>query len=187
MPKPPKPVTRPRLRRQIDHYLDRYATTEAHLRRLFRRRIQRAAAHHGSDPAEGEAWLEEEIRRVVRLGIVNDAQFATDRARTLVRRGNGPRQVRSKLVAKGVATELVEAALAAVAEELGDPTRIAAFRFARRRKLGPFTAGGPPEDRDVQQRQLGKLARAGFGYDVARAIIESPTIEGLEEWAGGDA
>jgi len=182
--RPPKKTTPARLRRQVAHYLERYATTEAHLRRLFRRRIHRAATHHGDDPAEGEAMLDAEIERVVRLGLVDDVLYATDRARRLVRQGNGPRKVRAKLAAKGVPSGLVDQALDAVADELGDPARTAVVRYARRRRLGPYASGGP-HDVDERRKQLAKLARAGFSYDVARRVVDSEGVEELEAWATG--
>jgi len=180
--RPPKRITPARLRRMVAHYLDRYATTEAHLRRLFQRRIRRAAAHHDDDPAEGERLLEDEIRRVVRLGLVDDAQFAVDRGRRLLRRGNGPRQVRAKLRAKGVSAQCIDEAMERLTEELGDPAHHALLRYARRRRLGPFGPHPDPASRppEISKRQLGKLARAGFSYDQARRVLDAASVDELE-------
>jgi regulatory protein len=170
-------MTEARLRRIIGYYLERYVTTTTHLKRLMRRKIAKACAHHGDDPAEAHAWLDAEVERLVSVGVLNDLAYARDRARTLVRRGNGPAKVRAKLAAKGLPAELIDDALASAAEELGDPTWRAALVFARKRRLGPF---GPPVDRDGRRKQLAKLGRGGFPYDVAQRVLELDE-QGAEE------
>lgn len=49
---------------------------------------------------------------------------------------------------------------------------IALPRYARRRRLGPFTRD-PSTRRDHRQEHLAALGRRGFGYDVARRVIDA--------------
>jgi regulatory protein len=50
--------------------------------------------------------------------------------------------------------------------------------LARRRRLGPYR---PEADREARrEKDLAALARAGFGYDIARTVIEASDIEALE-------
>lgn len=168
--RPPKRMTHARLRRVLAHYLERYSTTSSHARRLMRQRIRRAAEHHGEDPAVAEGWLDAEIARMQELGVIDDAAYARDRARSLVRRGNGPRLVRSKLAAKGVPSDLIDAALQEMVEEVGDPAWAAALTYARKRRLGPWSRG--ELDWELRTKQLAKLARAGFSYEMARRVLD---------------
>ncbi len=57
----------------------------------------------------------------------------------------------------------------------------AAARYARRR-LGPFRAA--PEREGHRQRDLAALARAGFGYSVARRIIAAESPADVEAGIG---
>ena len=58
--------------------------------------------------------------------------------------------------------------------------RRAAVTLAARRRLGPW---GAAVDRDVRQKQLAAMLRAGHGFEAARAVIDAPTIIAAEQWA----
>ena len=169
-PKPPARITDRYLRWMTDRYLSRYTTTRSHLRRLMLQRVQRSAAHHGDDLEPLTELVDGELDRLERLGLINDGLFARDRARALHRRGNSARAIRAKLGAKGLRGEVVDDALAALAEEHEDPEWVAACKWARKRRIGPWSRS--PVDRELKQKQLARFGRAGFGYDVARRVLE---------------
>ena len=148
-------------------YLERHATSTAHLRSLLLQRVRRSAEAHGTDPAEGQALVEAELERLERLGLLNDARYAEDKARSLRRRGASTRKVRATLQEKGVAE--------APASEEADPDWLAARVWARRRRIGPWRTG--PVDAEVRKKELAKLARAGFSFDVARRVVDSEDQE----------
>ena len=50
----------------------------------------------------------------------------------------------------------------------------AALVLARKRRIGPFRQGGPP-DMAGRRQELGVLARAGFQQDVARRALSMDT------------
>ena len=58
------------------------------------------------------------------------------------------------------------------------PDRTAALRFIQRKRLGPYRLSSRQEYRD---RDLAALARAGFGYETARSVIDTENREILEE------
>ncbi len=156
-------------------YLARYAATEASLRRVLERRIdrwaRRAATLGDADTittqaAAARALVQDIVGHLVGAGAVNDAAFAESRARSLVRAGRSHRAVVAHLTAKGVTGEAARAALPDAAEtELA-----AALVLARRRRIGPFRAGGVP-DAAGRRRELAVLARAGFPQDIARRVL----------------
>ena len=172
MRKPPKRMTAERLIRITAHYLERYTTSSSHLRRLLYQRSDRAAAHHEEDPAVGRELVDAEVQRLIRVGILNDAAFARDKARSLVRRGNGTRLVQSKLRDKGIPSELIDQAMADVTAELGvDPQLVAVAKVARRKKIGPW---GPAQvSPDERWKNIQRLGRAGFSYDLAQRVVDA--------------
>jgi len=156
-------------------YLARYAATEAGLRRVLERRVDRwartTAATVDRDALaaqveQGKRVAREVAARLAAAGAVNDAIFAESRARSLARSGRSRQAVTAHLIAKGVDAAAARAALSADEEnELA-----AALVLARRKRIGPFRLGEPP-DQAARQRELAVLARAGFPQPLARKAL----------------
>ena len=167
-------------------YLGRYAATEAGLRRVLERRVdrwaRRALAEAGAaDDVAGQAGearriVREVVARLAAAGAVNDAAFAEGRTRTLIRAGRSHRIVAAHLAAKGVDSDTARSVLS----ENATSELAAALTLARRRRIGPFRTGARP-DRTEQQRELAILARAGFPQSVARQALAMPTDEAENE------
>jgi regulatory protein len=157
------------------NYLARYASTEAGLRRVLERRVERwarvAAGTADADVIAGQVSAAREairgvVSRLVAAGAVNDAAFAENRARSMARAGRSRRAAAAHLAAKGVDPETARAAL-----PVDDESELAAaLMLARRRRIGPFRSGDAP-DVAGYHRELAVLARAGFAQDVARRAL----------------
>ncbi len=156
-------------------YLARYAATEAGLRRVLERRIDRWArrAEAGGDretvadeAAAARAAVRDVVARLVAAGAVNDATYAEARARSLVRAGRSRRAASAHLTAKGVDAATAQSAL----PEDPQTELSAALVLARKRRIGPFRRGEAPDEAG-RRRELGVLARAGFAQDVAREAL----------------
>ena len=179
MRKAPRRITAAYLQRVTIHYLERYSSSRANLRRLLMRRVYRSAEHHGDAPEDGALLVDAELDRLQAIGLVNDGQYATDKARAMHRRGAGARKIRSALAVKGLPSDAVDRAIAALSEGGGDPELKAACTYARKRRVGPWRRA--EADRDQRQKELAKLARAGFAFDLARRVVEAPTVEALTD------
>jgi regulatory protein len=173
----PPAATPAYLERVAVWYLARFAATGPSLERVLMGRVTRSAHHHGTDAAEGTRAVRALIARFRDTGLLDDAAYAAARAHSLHRRGTPLRAIAAKLRAKGVGDEDIEAAIGALAESAGtgrgerQELDLAAGRaYARRRRLGPWrrTGHGPGQ----RERDLAALARAGFPYAVAKAIID---------------
>ena len=162
-------------------YLARYAATQAGLLRVLFRRIDRwARLAHGADAdgdvlaaqiAAAQAAARELVARLATAGAVNDAAFAESRARSLRRAGRSRRAIGAHLAAKGVGANVQRSVLP---EDAGDADLAAALVLARRRRIGPFRAGDPP-DQAGRHRELAIFARAGFPQSIAvRALDTEP-------------
>lgn len=157
------------------NYLARYASTEAGLRRVLERRVERwarmAAGAADADVIASQVSVAREairgvVTRLVAAGAVNDAEFAENRARSLVRAGRSRRAAAAHLAGKGVDPETARAVL-----PVDDESELAAaLVLARRRRIGPFRSGDAP-DVAGHRRELAMLARAGFPQDVARRVL----------------
>ena len=158
-------------------YLARYAATESALRRVLLRKIDRwvRAAEAGGADADAigaqadtaRATATAVVARLAAAGAVSDAAFAESRARSLARAGRSQRAIAAQLAAKGVDAATRRQALP---EDAVETELAAALVLARRRRIGPFRAGAPP-DMAGRQRELGMFARAGFSRDVAERAL----------------
>jgi regulatory protein len=146
------------LERAAARYIDRYAPNSQRLRAFLLRR------------GASEEQVAEVIAKVTRAGLVDDAAWAESKARRLIQRGVAPALTRQRLRQEGLDAR---DALAAVADEQGDPELIAARAYARRRRLGPWRA-----ERDDESRagDLARMGRAGFSYTVAVRVIDGEAL-----------
>ncbi|MCB8883255.1 RecX family transcriptional regulator [Acidisoma cellulosilytica] len=159
-------------------YTARYGGTAAALARALDRRIRRwADARLSVENADREginaqaAILRQQAAKLVAglaaSGAVNDQAFAEGRARRLRRAGRSRRAVLAHLAAKGV-----DAAQAGAAVPEDDAAELAAaLAFARRRRIGPFSATDEDLPPDEQNRVLAAFGRAGFSGATARRIL----------------
>jgi regulatory protein len=162
-------------------YLDRFDTSEANLRRVLARYVQRVADERGAAAASvGPELIEELVARYVESGVLSDARFAETLAGGLRRKGSSRAAILQRLRARGVDPEVADRALGQTDGEQRANAEIEAARaLVRRRRLGPFRP--EPERSAKRKRDLGVLARAGFDLDVARRALGG-TGDDEEEW-----
>jgi len=160
-------------------YLARYAATEAGLRRVLIRRIDRwTQAQPDRDTAApviaaARTAVDAVVANFVRAGVVSDASFAEGRAQTLLRTGRSRRAIQARLVAKGIAPEL---ARSAAGDDAGAELA-AALVLARRRRIGPYRASTPADAAAARRKEMGMLARAGFERQTAEQALDMEAEE----------
>lgn len=164
-PRPAGPApTVARLHEAALAHLARYGTTRAGLIRVLDRRIDRWVRAIGDAEPEVIVACKKAVRevasRLVASGVIDDATFAESRARSLTRAGRSRRAIAAHLGARGVDGALVQSAL----PEDPEAELAACLVWARRRRIGPFRR---PDAEPDPMREMGVLARAGFGHEIA--------------------
>lgn len=170
-----------RLREAALLHLARFAATEAGLRRVLERRVDRWARaaeaegqpreHTAAAAAAARAAAAEVAAAMVQAGAVDDAAFAESRARRLARTGRSRRAIAAHLATKGV-----DAGTAAAALPEGEEAELdAALAFCRRRRVGPFARAA--EDAEARRRAMAALARGGFAHGIARRALSMDPAE----------
>lgn len=148
------------LERLALRYVERYATSRGKLARYLDRKLyERGWGGEGAPPVASI------VDRMAALGYVDDAAFAAARAATLGRRGLGERRIKADLRAAGISDDDREEAEAVVEEQ----ALAAAFRYAQKRRIGPFAAVAP--DRVGREKALAAMLRAGHPIELARRIL----------------
>jgi regulatory protein len=136
--------------------LGRAMRTEAELRRLMRTRVE---------PGErGEAIINTVVARLKEYGYLDDAAFAETYAR--LRQENeklGQRSVRQKLAQKGVAAQVVNAAVEGRYQ--GTDEEALARQHLERKRIRK------PENEKETARVMRRLVAAGFSTSVIYKIL----------------
>jgi regulatory protein len=153
--------------------------TERDLRRLMKRR-----AAEGPD---GDRAIDSVVARLQQLNYLSDTRFAADYTR--LRKENekfGRRRVQQDLAAKGVASELVGAAVSAAYEGIDEAALVREY-IARKRMKQPGGAGVPREIRQKETaRTVGRLLRAGFSTNAVFKVLREWGVEVEEADLEGD-
>lgn len=172
--KPPKRITKPRLRNIAIAYVGRYGGSEKRLSEVLARRVERAHYVHGGDKDEHLGWVAETVASLVATRVLDEVMNARSAAMSLHLTGKPERVVRQRLRLKGYAQGSIAAGVERIREHVGDsddPDLVAACRYARRRGFGPYARPGrEPKERD---KQLAAMMRAGFPYRLADLIYKT--------------
>jgi regulatory protein len=163
-------------------YLARGAATADSVRKTLERRTSnwaRRAARSGrdaeavaADAAAARELIASIVDRLREVGLVNDATFAANRARSMSTSGRSRRAISAHLAQKGVdAATVREAVPHDATAEIG-----AAIAFARKKRIGPFSNVELAADRDArraaERKALGAMARAGFDWNVCERVLK---------------
>lgn len=144
-------------------YLQRFSATEKHLETVLLRQLENKKRKGDEVPDEAPLWVRETVEKCVALGLVNDRSFAESRLNTLRRQGRSTHYIKQHMAQKGVPKQII---LDLLQDNDPEDELQAARRFVERRRLGRDTS---PEGR---QKDLAKLVRAGFRYDMAKAVMD---------------
>jgi regulatory protein len=178
--KVPRKVTSKSLENAALYYLQRFSSSSENFRRVMIRRVKRSAQYHNTNFEEGAEIVDQLISRFVRIGLLDDLQFAQVRAASLRRRGLSERTIRAKLMERGFAVEVINESLELLKCDNEDPELTASIIFSRKRRLGPFREILDKRN-EFREKDMAKLARAGFSYHIAQKVIRAETLEELEE------
>lgn len=166
----PPPLDKEALRELALRYVGRFATSRARLLAYLSRKIKERG-WGGEDPADPAALAD----RFSDLKYVDDASYAVMKSASLARRGYGARRVAETLRADGIAEADREEADAQTEKE----GWIAAERFARRKRIGPYAQERP--DPKQREKWIAAFLRAGHSYATARRWTDAAPGEVPEQ------
>lgn len=166
------------------NYLGRYATSKYRLREVLGRFALRKLDKHDADKIA--AAIDATLKRCQTLGYLNDDAFAQNQARTQRQQGRSTLSIRQRLRQHRLDDTIIDAALDFADQYAANGELLAACRFARRRRIGPFDSRQHDDSKNHQavmqrqKRQLGSLARAGYNMAISRTIIGLKDIHSAE-------
>lgn len=190
LPRPEQTAPPKKLRKKISlsylensgaYYLERFPASIAQFRKVMEQKIYKSCKDH---PEQNEetclSLLDQVVEKFTKLGYLNDRSYATALLYSLEQRGLSRMRIQLTMRNKGLPAELIEETLP---EKSAALDRKAALRWAKKKRLGPFTLN----DRETnQQRSLASLARAGFSYDIAQWVTSLDQDTAIELLDNGD-
>lgn len=175
------PLTETKLRDLALHYAARFASTGARLEGYLLRKIRERGLAEDADGRTMEVDVPALVARLVELGYVDDDAYARMRVRDLGARGYGARRVEESLRHAGVGEGLRREHAPGEAA-----SRRAAALMARKKRLGPFGAGGegmdPLAQRKAHEKAVAAMLRAGHQYDHVKVILAATRPDAVEDW-----
>ena len=115
----------------------------------------------------GDAVITEAVARLVKLGVIDDTQFATEFINSRGRaHPQSVRRTRSELASRGVGKAAIDDAVAGIGEI--DELSLARAALAKRARSLP---ADKDERKKVRQRLATFLAGLGFGWDIVRQAL----------------
>lgn len=163
------------------YYLQRYASTEANLHRILNGKVLRAKQKGAVIPPEYPQWIDQAVKKCVKLGYINDRHYAESKITSMRREGRSMRFIRQSLYQKGIQRDLLDDLLQEMQfpeteDETGtDPELLAALRTIKRRSLmraDRLAQMDQDTRRDHYQKNLARLIRAGFSLQIAKEALD---------------
>jgi regulatory protein len=147
-------------------YLKRYSASAAHLKRVLLRKAGRVNRERG-ESVDAAPLVDALVAKLTAVGYLNDARLAEQRAGSMRRGGRSARMIRHRLQLAG---------LGAQAERAGnsEADEVAVWVLARKKRLGPFASPAVRQAR--RDKHLAALARAGFGFGLAKKVIDAREV-----------
>ena len=149
-----KKMTENRLKNIALFYLERYETSSGKLRQVLNKRLLKAAREQ-EIPPQAQGWIENIIEEMQRLGYINDTRYTQNAVERLCGAGKSRSFIRAKLKLAGISDEEIDQALSET-DEL-----TSARLMVQKKHLG-----------NDFKRDLARLARAGFSYEIAREALD---------------
>lgn len=171
----PNPQTNQKKRKKISasylenagaYYLQRFSASISQFRKVMERKITLSCRDHPEQDKENLACLlDDVVKKFEKLGYLNDENYARMLISSLENKGISLSRMTMTLQQKGIAPELIADVLP---QRTRDDDKLAALRWARKKRLGSFATR---ERENEKQKGLASLARAGFDYDVANWVM----------------
>lgn len=157
-------------------YVAQQEASAAGVGALLERKVRRRCTRTGESPEAALELIPRTVERLVECNYVNDLRFAEGALERRRRRGDSRAQIHARLRGKGVPQTLLDSLFAS---EKPSAEFVAAWRFAKRRRLGLFSSN-PAERIESRDRQLSAFSRAGFERELALQVVDANSIPELE-------
>ena len=143
-------------------YLSKYNSSKNNLLKVLKRKIFRLTAT-GIEKKKLINSLQNIIEKLEKNNLINDERYTLSKISFLSRSGKSKNFIIKFLINKGITKIEIQNILNNFTNNNDDWEFNSAKLFAKKKKL--------LDSNDSYEKKLGKMARAGFSYDISKKIL----------------
>ena len=145
------------------NYLSKYSSSKTNLERILKNKIRREKIEKKEKFILYNS-IPEVLKKLEKNNFINDYNYANSKVNIFISNGKSKVFIKNYLFRKGIDEKLSSEILLEVDEEDSDWEIKAARIFARKKNF--------QKNNNNNEKNLSKMARAGFSYEIAKKIIE---------------
>ena len=144
------------------NYLSKYSSSKTNLERILKNKIRRTKIEKKEKFTLYNS-IPEIIKKLEKNNFINDYNYATSKINLFISNGKSKIFIQNYLFKKGIDKKLSSEIFAELNEEDSNWEIKSAKTFARKKNL---------QKDNNDEKNLSKMARAGFSYEIAKKILE---------------
>ena len=144
------------------NYLSKYSSSKTNLERILKNKIRRTKIEKKEKFALYNS-IPEIIKKLEKNNFINDYNYATSKINLFISNGKSKIFIQNYLFKKGIDEKLSSEIFAELNEEDSNWEIKSARTFARKKNL---------QKNNNNEKNLSKMARAGFNYEIAKKILD---------------
>jgi regulatory protein len=166
----PKKISERYLRNSGEFYLNRFPASTKHFLTVMTRKIDRSCrAHPDQNRIEWIEHVQDTLTPYfINLGFLNDELYSQALFNSLKNKNLSSFVIKKRMKEKGIHSDRISELYE---QNMPDDSQTVLL-FAKKKKIGKYTRTPDQYDEKQKQKDLGKLARAGFSYDQAIKAFE---------------
>ena len=143
------------------NYLSKYSSSKTNLERILRNKIRRTNIEKKERFTLYNS-IPEIIKKLEKNNLINDYNYATSKVNLFISNGKSKIFIKNYLFKKGIDEKLSSEIFTELNEEDSNWEIESARTFARKKNF----------QNNNNEKNLSKMARAGFSYEIAKKILE---------------
>ncbi len=145
------------------NYLSKYSSSKTNLERILKNKIRRTKIEKREKFILYNS-IPEVIKKLEKNNFINDYDYATSKINIFISNGKSKNFIKNYLFKKGIDEKLSSQIFVELDEEDSMWEIKSAKTFARKKNF--------QNNNQNKEKNLSKMARAGFSYEIAKKIIE---------------
>ena len=144
------------------NYLSKYSSSKTNLERILRNKIRRKKIEKKEKFTLYNS-IPEIIKKLEKNNFINDYNYATSKVNIFISNGKSKIFIKNYLFKKGIDKKLSSQIFEELNDEDANWEIKSARTFARKKNF---------QKNNNNEKNLSKMARAGFSYEIAKKILE---------------
>ena len=145
-------------------YLSKFNSSKKNLERILKMKIQRASKDK-KERFNLYSQIDFVLNELEKNKLINDQNYTYNKIRLFALQAKSKNFIQNYLFQKGIEKKVIQEKLKDFENNNSDWEKKSAFAFAKKRKL--------LETKENFEKKLGKMARAGFSYELCKQILKT--------------